>query len=106
MSHFILSIRTEINSKKMRYYINRFLDSELFRGRYVLVELYLHGEKEITQIGHQYYLNLNDPLELKTFIFIVQQNFHSSNIEEKIRKVVFKFKNLKRAEYIQNKNNT
>ena len=64
----------------------------------------LYGTKGITQIASEYPLNLNDPLELKTFIFIVQQNYLSSNIEDKIRKVVFKFKDLKRADYNQNKN--
>ena len=104
MSIFAINIRTEINNRRLKYYINRFLNSELFKGRYVLVELHLHGEKEITQVGDQYYLNLSDSLELKTFIFIVQQNYHSSNIEDKIREVVFKFKDLKKAEYTQNKN--
>ena len=67
------------------------------------MDMLLYGTKGITQIASEYHLNLNNPLELKTFIFIVQQNYHFSSMEDKIKKVVFKFKDLKRAEYIQNK---
>ena len=108
MSSFIINIKTEINSRKLRYYVSRFLNnpnSSFFKSRYIQVELYLYNENSNSiQIGNTYYLDTKNSIELKTFHFIIQQNYFSSNIEDKINKIEFKYTELKKVEYLSIKN--
>ena len=100
-SAFIINIRTVINSRKIRYYISRFLNNDLFKSRYIQVQVEVISENNNNiKIGNEFLLDLKNQLEIKSFIFLIEQNYFSYNIEDKINKIVFKFKDLKKKDYL------
>ena len=104
MSVFIINIRTIINKKKMKYYISRFLNSNDIKSRYVLVDLFFISDNDTEiKIGDTLYLDRMDKFDVKSFNFIILYSFLNQNINEKIVKIVFKFNELSKNQYIKNK---
>ena len=104
MSAFIINIRTIINKKKMKYYISRFLNSNDIKSRYVLVDLFFISDNDTEiKIGDTLYLDRMDKFDVKSFNFIILYSFLNKNINEKIVKIVFKFNELSKNQYIKNK---
>ena len=104
MTTFIINVRSEINNRKIKYYVSRFVNCDYF-NRYIQVEVLVYSENEAIKIGNDYYvLDIQNTLEIKSFIFLIQQNFASHTFNEKINKFVFKYTELKRKEYLNLKN--
>lgn len=106
MSAFVISIKSDtINNKKMKYYITRFLNSENIKSRYLLVDLSFFTENNTEiQIGKTLCVDRKDKFEVKSFNFLIIYSFNNQKVEDKVVKVVFKFKELSKDQYVENKN--
>ena len=88
----------------MKYYISRFLNSNDIKSRYVLVDLFFISDDDTEiKIGDTLYLDRMDKFDVKSFNFIILYSFLNQNINEKIVKIVFKFNELSKNQYIKNK---
>ena len=102
--NFIINIRSQINRRKIKYYVTRFLSSEIFKNRYIRVETIVFTNSSRTNIGNEYYLDTKNVLDIKSFTFLLQQNFLTLKFEDEINKFVFEYSEIKRSEYIEHKN--
>ena len=103
MTAFFINIRSEVNVKKLKYYISRFLSSNKSKSRYIKVEVVLQSENNKFQIGNSYYININNEIDRKSFQFLIIQNFYANNIEGKINKIIFNFVELTKNDYLNYK---
>lgn len=101
MITYVIHTYSKIDNKKIRYYITRFIKSGNFNTRYIEVEFCLYDENNnMTVIGKTHNLDTKDNNKIETYIFLIRQNLLTYEINNKINKVVFKYRELSRKEYL------
>ena len=67
------------------------------------MEVVLQSENNHFHIGNTYCVNIKNEIDRKSFQFLIIQNFNSTNIEDKIKKIIFNFIELTKSDYLNYK---
>ena len=91
----------------MKYYMYKFLNTNLFKGKYIVVNLKFYtNENNLISIGENFNLNINDNSDIKKFRHFIEHNFKlflNERAEVNVVKVIFNYRKLSKKEYLENK---
>ena len=104
MNNFVIKLRSECNSSKMRYYVNSFVRNARIKGRYIKVQLKIITENNQTiDLGNNYLIDIGNNSELEAYRYYVRQTYeaYTNNYDsENIIKIQYVYINLKKADYL------
>ena len=93
-----------LSVRKVKYYISRFVNSTHFKSKYVSVETSLYTvENTEIKLGDIQYIDLKNKFDLKSLYFIIILNYFSLDRGLRFNKIVFKYQELTKDNYLNHK---